>query len=226
MSGMYGAIGALLALRARDETGRGQVVDLALFESTFRVLDEIAPAFQQFGFVRERMGADTVNVVPHGHFECRDGRWMAVACSNDDMFARLSRAMGRPDLSAPDRWGPKAARLAERPAVNAAVSAWTATLDRDDALATCRTHDVPAGPLYSIDEIFDDPQYAHRGTIATEPSRIGPLAVPRVIPTLSDTPGSIRWLGPALGADTDDVLATVLGRTTDQITELHDEGVI
>jgi crotonobetainyl-CoA:carnitine CoA-transferase CaiB-like acyl-CoA transferase len=226
MSGMYGAVGALLALRSRDHTGEGQVIDLALYESTFRVLDEIAPAFQQFGFVRQRMGADTVNVVPHGHFECADGRWMAVACSNDGMFARLARAMGRPDLSDDDRWGPKERRLAERPAVNAAVAGWTASMSRDAVLAACRDHDVPAGPLYSIDEIFEDPQYAHRETIVTQESRIGPLAVPGVLPTLSDTPGSIRWLGQALGADTDAVLAEVLGRTVEQITELRTEGVI
>jgi crotonobetainyl-CoA:carnitine CoA-transferase CaiB-like acyl-CoA transferase len=226
MSGMYAALGALLALRARESTGEGQMVDLALFESTFRVLDEIAPAFQRTGFVRQRMGADTVNVVPHGHFECSDGRWMAIACSNDDMFARLARAMGRPDLADPDRYGPKERRLAARPAVNALVAGWTASMTRDEALAVCRAHDVPAGPLYSIDEIFEDPQYAHRGTIETAASRVGPLAVPATIPALSDTPGGIRWLGPALGADTEEVLAELLGRTADQIAELRTRGVI
>jgi crotonobetainyl-CoA:carnitine CoA-transferase CaiB-like acyl-CoA transferase len=225
MSGMYGALGALLALRARESTGEGQVVDLALFESTFRVLDEIAPAFQRTGFVRRRMGADTVNVVPHGHFECSDGRWMAIACSNDDMFARLARAMGQPELADADRYGPKERRLAARPAVNALVAGWTASMTRDEALAVCRDHDVPAGPLYSIDEIFEDPQYAHRGTIATAESRVGPLAVPTTIPALSDTPGGIRWLGPALGADTEAVLADVLGRTAEQIAELRTRGI-
>jgi crotonobetainyl-CoA:carnitine CoA-transferase CaiB-like acyl-CoA transferase len=172
------------------------------------------------------MGADTVNVVPHGHFECGDGRWMAVACSNDDMFARLARAMGQPELADDHRWGPKERRLAARPAVNAAVATWTASMTRAEALAVCKEHDVPAGPLYSIDEIFEDPQYAHRRTIVTVDSRVGPLAVPNTIPALSETPGGIRWLGPALGADTDGVLAEVLGRSAEQIAELRSKGVI
>jgi crotonobetainyl-CoA:carnitine CoA-transferase CaiB-like acyl-CoA transferase len=94
MSGMNGAIGALVALRARDVSGEGQCVDLALYESVFRVLDEIAPAYQKFGYVRERMGADTVNVCPHSHYGTSDGKWIAIACSNDQMFARLADAMG------------------------------------------------------------------------------------------------------------------------------------
>ncbi|MEZ5143452.1 MAG: CaiB/BaiF CoA-transferase family protein [Acidimicrobiales bacterium] len=226
LSGLYGVIGVLLALRAREETGRGQVVDLALFETMFRMLDELAPAYQQHGFVRERMGPDTVNVVPHSHYECADGRWVAIACTNDDMFARLAGAMGQPELAADDRYGPKERRLAARPLVNALVAAWVASLPRDEVLATCRAAGVPAGPIYSIAEIFDDPQYRHRQTIVTVDSRIGPLAVPTTLPALSETPGGIRWLGPALGADTDAILAGVLGRAADEIEQLHAEGVV
>ncbi len=226
LSGLYGVIGVLLALRAREETGRGQVVDLALFETMFRMLDELAPAYQQHGFVRERMGPDTVNVVPHSHYECADGRWVAIACTNDDMFARLAGAMGQPELAADDRYGPKERRLAARPLVNALVAAWVASLPRDEVLATCRAAGVPAGPIYSIAEIFDDPQYRHRQTIVTVDSRIGPLAVPTTLPALSETPGRIRWLGPALGADTDEILAGVLGRPGDEIARLHADGVV
>ncbi len=226
ISGLYGAIGVLLALRARDETGTGQCIDLALYEATFRVLDEIAPAFQQFGFVRERMGADTVNVVPHSHFESQDGHWIAIACTNDEMFARLAEAMGQPELAGDDRYGPKEKRLAARPLVNALVAEWVASQRRDEALAACREADVPAGPIYSIAEIFEDPQYLHRGTIVTADSRIGPLAVPGTLPALSDTPGEIRWLGRALGADTDDVLGDLLHRTADEIAMLRADGVV
>jgi len=226
MSGLYGVVGVLLALRARESTGTGQSVDLALYETMFRVLDELAPAFQQTGFVRERLGADTVNVVPHSHYESKDGRWLAIACTNDVMFARLATAMGRPELAGPDQYGPKEARLAARPLVNALVAEWVATRTRDEAMDACRAADVPAGPLYSIAEIFEDPQYAHRETIVTADSRVGPLAVPGTLPALSDTPGGIRWLGPALGADTDDVLTEILHRTAGQIAALRADGVI
>ena len=226
IAGLYGAIGVLLALRARETTGEGQCIDLSLFEPTFRVLDEIAPAFQQFGFVRERMGADTVNVLPHSHYQTKDGHWLAIACSNDEMFARLAGAMGQPELAGRDLYGPKQQRLAARDRVNEHVAAWIGSLERDDALAACREAQVPAGPLYAIDEIFGDAQYAHRGTIATVDSRIGPLAVPGVVPALSATPGEIRWLGRELGADTDDVLGGLLRRSPDEIAELHADGVV
>jgi crotonobetainyl-CoA:carnitine CoA-transferase CaiB-like acyl-CoA transferase len=122
MSGMYGAIGALVALKARDTTGVGQCVDLALYESVFRVLDEIAPAYQKFGYVRERMGADTVNVCPHSHYQTSDGKWIAIACTSDQMFVRLAEAMEQPDLASMERFGPQQLRLAAREEVNRIVA--------------------------------------------------------------------------------------------------------
>jgi crotonobetainyl-CoA:carnitine CoA-transferase CaiB-like acyl-CoA transferase len=226
VTGLYGALGVMLALRVRDATGAGQVVDLALYETIFRMLDELAPAYQHFGRVRERMGADTVNVVPHSHYRTKDDHWIAIACSNDDMFARLARAMGRPELASHDRYGPKIARLAERDQVNEIVGEWVGSLTREEALAKCREEHVPVGPLYSIAEIFDDPQYAHRENIVTEHSRIGPLAVPGALPSLSDTPGEIRWLGPELGSHTDEVLSGLLKLTAEEIASLRSDGVV
>jgi crotonobetainyl-CoA:carnitine CoA-transferase CaiB-like acyl-CoA transferase len=226
VTGLYGALGVLLALRARDATGVGQCIDLALYETIFRMLDELAPAFQQFGFVRERMGADTVNVLPHSHYQTKDDRWIAIACSNDDMFARLAQAMSRSELAAADQYGPKQARLASRERVNELVSEWVGSLTREEVLDRCRDEEVPAGPLYSIAEIFEDPQYAHRRNVVLEESRIGPLAVPGPLPPLSETPGQIRWLGPALGAHTEEVLAEVLGLQADEIEALRADGVV
>jgi crotonobetainyl-CoA:carnitine CoA-transferase CaiB-like acyl-CoA transferase len=226
VTGLYGALGVMLALRARDLTGSGQCIDLALYETIFRMLDEIAPAYEQFGYVRERMGADTVNVVPHSHYRTKDDHWIAIACSNDNMFARLAEAMGRPELAAEDRYGPKQARLAARDRVNELVSEWVGSLTCEDVLSRCREEDVPAGPLYSIAEIFEDPQYIHRQNIVTEDSRIGPLAVPGILPSLSDTPGELKWLGPELGAHTDEVLSGLLDLTPEQIAALRSGGVL
>jgi crotonobetainyl-CoA:carnitine CoA-transferase CaiB-like acyl-CoA transferase len=226
ISGLYGAIAVLLALQARTKTGRGQQVDLALYESTFRLLDEIAPAFQKFGFVRERMGADTVNVVPHSHYETADGKWVAIACSHDDMFARLARAMGRPELSDEDQFKYKTQRLPARETVNGMVADWVRSLPREEVLARCRAEQAAAGPVNSIADIFDDPQYKHRQTIVEHASRIGPLAVPNTVPRLSDTPGEIRWLGPQLGAHTDEVLTGVLQLSAEEIAALRDAGVV
>jgi crotonobetainyl-CoA:carnitine CoA-transferase CaiB-like acyl-CoA transferase len=226
MSGMYGAIGALVALRAREATGEGQCIDLALYESVFRALDEIAPAFQKFGYVRERMGADAVNVCPHSHYETKDGKWIAIACTSDAMFVRLAEAMEQPELASAQQYGPKELRLAARDEVNAIVAKWVASLDLETVLARCAEGDVPASLLYSIADIFEDPQYRARGNIEMTDSRIGELAVPGVIPRLSQTPGKIRWLGEGLGARNNEVFTSLLDLDVSEIARLRDDGVI
>jgi crotonobetainyl-CoA:carnitine CoA-transferase CaiB-like acyl-CoA transferase len=226
MSGMYGAIGALVALRARETTGQGQCIDLALYESVFRVLDEIAPVYQKFGYVRERMGADAVNVCPHSHYQTRDGKWIAIACTSDAMFARLADAMGQPELASDVSYGPKDLRLAARDAVNAIVAQWVASLDLETALKRCAEGGVPASLIYSIADIFEDPQYRARGNIKMTDSRAGAIAVPDVVPRLSATPGEIQWLGEAIGAQNEEIFRDLLGLKDHELSEMRDQGVI
>ena len=226
MSGMYGAIGALVALRARETTGEGQCVDLALYESVFRALDEMAPAYQRFGYVRERMGADTVNVCPHSHYETSDGRWIAIACTNDSMFERLAGAMSQPELASQERFGRQELRLAARDEINNIVAAWVSSLDCQTVIARCAAADVPASPLYSIADIFADPQYRARGNIRMIDSRAGELAVPDVVPRLSQTPGQISWLGQGLGAHNLEIFGDLLGLNGADIQRLREDGII
>ena len=227
LAGLYGAHGALLALRAREVTGEGQVVDIGLYEPVFRILDELASAYHQAGYVRQRMGPGTVNVVPHSHYPTQDNRWIAIACTNDKIFARLAGAMAQPGLAEPGRWGTLAARERDRAQVDAKVAAWTADLTRDEVLAVCAEHEVPCGPVYAIDEIFRDPHYAARGNIAfIDDPRAGQVAVPAPVPRLNATPGGIDHLGPALGADTDAVYARLLGLDAPEIAALRNKGVI
>ena len=227
MAGIYGAMGTLLAMQAREKTGRGQVVDIGLYEPIFRILDELAPAFQHKGIVRQRMGPGTVNVVPHSHYPTKDARWIAIACTNDKIFARLAEAMGRPDLAGPDSWGPLANRERDRAKVDETVAAWTATYDRADLMQVCETSQVPCGPVYAIDEIFDDPHYAARGNILRmEDPRVGELAVPNLVPRLSETPGAVHWLGEALGAHNDEIYKGMLGLDDIEMARLRDAGAI
>jgi crotonobetainyl-CoA:carnitine CoA-transferase CaiB-like acyl-CoA transferase len=226
MSGMYGAIGALIALKARDTTGVGQCVDLALYESVFRVLDEIAPAYQRYGYVRERMGADTVNVCPHSHYRTSDGKWIAIACTSDQMFVRLAETMEQPELASTERYGPQRLRLAAREEVNKIVANWVASFDCRTVLARCADGGVPASLIFSIADIFEDPQYRARGNIRMTESRIGELAVPEVVPRLSGTPGEIRWLGEGLGAQNVEIFGELLGLDRDDIGALREQGVI
>jgi succinyl-CoA:(S)-malate CoA-transferase subunit B len=225
MAGLYGALGTLLALQARQKTGRGQMIDIGLYEPIFRILDELAPAFQQTGYVRQRMGPGTVNVVPHSHYPTKDGCWIAIACTNDKIFARLAEAMQRPDLA--DRWARLADREAARAEVDATVGAWTFRFDRADLMHICESAQVPCGPVYAIDEIFDDPQYAARGNILRmmDP-RVGELAVPNLVPRLSETPGEVKWLGAPLGAHNDEIYRAWLGLDEAEMERLRAAGVI
>ena len=227
MAGLYGAMGAMLALKARERTGKGQMVDIGLYEPIFRILDELAPAFAYKGFVRQRMGPGTVNVVPHSHYPTRDGRWIAIACTNDKIYERLAVAMGEPHMARPENWGTLANRERDRQKVDEHVGAWTARHDRADLLRICEQAQVPCGPIYSVDEIFEDPQYAARGNILKmQDERVGELPIPNLVPRLSDTPGSVRWLGPRLGEHNTEVFKDLLGLGDDDLRRLADEGVI
>jgi succinyl-CoA:(S)-malate CoA-transferase subunit B len=227
MAGMYGAMGAMLALKARERTGKGQMVDIGLYEPIFRILDELAPAYAYKGYVRQRMGPATVNVVPHSHYPTRDGRWIAIACTNDKIYQRLAVAMGEPERAAPESWGTLKNRERDRQQVDEHVAAWTARHDRAEILRLCEEAQVPCGPIYSIDEIFEDPQYAARGNILKmQDDRVGELPIPNLVPRLSETPGSVRWLGPRLGEHNEDVFKDLLGLTDDELRRLAAEGVI
>lgn len=227
LAGLYGAFGALLAMQAREKTGRGQVVDIGLYEPIFRILDELAPKYALTGFVRQRMGPGTVNVVPHSHYPTKDGRWIAIACTSDKIFARLAEAMGAPGLADDDKWGTIAQREAARQQVDEYVAGWTARFDRAELLRLCETAQVPCGPVYSIDEIFEDPQYAARQNIVRiADSRLGALAIPNVVPRLTETPGRVKWLGPSFESHNDEVFRDMLELSPDEIERLRRADVI
>jgi len=227
MAGLYGAMGVMLALRARDRTGRGQMIDIGLYEPIFRILDELAPAYALKGYVRQRMGPGTVNVVPHSHYPTRDGRWIAIACTNDKIYERLAVAMHDSGKPGPQDWLLLAHRERDRAQVDQHVGEWTLMHDRAELLAICEAAQIPCGPVYSIDEIFEDPQYAARGNIVRmNDERVGELSIPNLVPRLSDTPGSVNWLGPKLGEHNDEVFKGELGLSDARLRELGAAGVI
>ncbi len=227
LSGLYGAFGVMLALRARERSGRGQIIDVALHDGIFRFLDEIAPAYDRAGIVRERTGTESFTAVPHSHYPTGDRRWVAIACTNDRMFERLCAVMGREELAAPERFGRKHARLAARDELNAIVAEWTGSLTRDEVIERCCAGEVPCGPINSIADIFTEEQFWVRDTLMrAEDSRAPGLAVPGVMPRLSATPGRVRHLGRALGADNAEVYRELLGLDEARLAELAERGVI
>ena len=227
ISGLYGAVGALLALRSREEAG-GQVIDIALYESIFRVLDEMAPLHAATGFVRPRLGLMTSNVCPHGHFECGDGGWVAIACTSDKMWRRMAAVLGQGALGEDARYATSAARVENRDEVEAMVTAFTLSQPRDRVVETCNEGGVPTAAVYSIADIVDDPHYRARGTLkdVVEPETGEHVHVPNVLPALSATPGRIESLGPRLGAHNDEVYGTLLGLSAEERDRLREKGVI
>jgi len=196
ITGLYGAFGILVALRVRDQTGQGQYIDIGLHDGIFRFLDEIASVYDQTGEVRERMGTETPSSTPHSHYPTRDGKWVAIACTNDKMFERLANVMAQPDLARDDQYGLKPKRLEARYRINQLVSDWTSKFDRDEVIRLCCDGDVPCGPVNSIAEIFAEEQFWVRDTLTRVAHEgVGDLAVPGVIPRLSETPGTIQHLG-------------------------------
>ena len=227
LAGAYGAMGALIALRARDVTGEGQVVDIGLYEPVFRILEELAPAYHQNGFVRQRTGASIYLAAPHSHYPTKDDKWVTIACTNDKIFERLATLMGRSDVAGDGKYGTVKQRVAALEEIDAFVAEWTSQHTRDDLLRLCEDAQVPCGPILSIEDAFADPQYAARENIllAQDP-RAGEVAVPNTVPRLTGTPGRVEWLGPPLGAHNAEIYGELLGLSDAEMADLTRRGVI
>ena len=226
ISGLFGAIGVLLALRSVEQTGQGQCIDVALYESIFRVLDEVAPAYARHGTVRGREGLGTRNVCPHGHFPTRDGNWVAIACTSDKIWARMpTNVLDRPDLA---QSHPKTAdRVRDRALIDGVVSGFTTAFPMAEVVERCTKGDVPCAAINSIAEIFADPHYEARGILhRVQHALLGEVVVPDVLPKLSASPGHIDSLGPRLGDWNDLVYGERLGLSQEERLALQNRGVI
>jgi crotonobetainyl-CoA:carnitine CoA-transferase CaiB-like acyl-CoA transferase len=227
LAGVMGAFGALAAIHHRRKTGEGQMVDIALYEPLLRMLDELLPAYAGEGHVRERIGSGTEYVVPHNHYQARDGRWIAIACTNDRMFERLvTGAMKRPELLAD--FQSIDARLSRRVELDALVQRWVAELDAAEALALLERAEVPSSPVNSVRELFADPHMQARENIVSATSPLGTLIrMAGIVPKLSLTPGAVDALGPQEpGAHNDEIYGGRLGLGRDELAGLRARGVI
>ena len=177
--------------------------------------------------MREREGSGSFVAVPHGHFRTKDGNWVAIACTTDKMFERLSEAMERPELASHLLYGEQRKRLAARDEVNAIVVEWVESLSRDEVMQRCIDKEVPIGKLNSIADIFEDEHFRARHNLAEiEEEGVGKVVVPNVVPTLSETPGRIANLGPPLGNATYEVMRELLELTAAQIAELRKHKIV
>jgi crotonobetainyl-CoA:carnitine CoA-transferase CaiB-like acyl-CoA transferase len=209
VAGLYATIGALLAIIEARATGRGQVVDVALTESVFSLLESILPEYGYDGRVRERTGNILNGAAPSNTYPTQDGRWLAVGANGDAIFRRLCQAMGQPEMGADPRFGSNQGRREHVQELDQAIGAWIGQRSLDEAMQVLTEYGVPAGPVYSIADIAKDAQYQARDMLLqVADERVGSILMPGVVPRLSQTPGSVRWAGPELGADTDAVLGS------------------
>jgi crotonobetainyl-CoA:carnitine CoA-transferase CaiB-like acyl-CoA transferase len=226
LAGAMGAFGALVALEHRRRSGEGQVVDVGLYEPMLRMLDELIPVHAATGYVRERIGSGTEYVVPHNHYRARDGRWVAIACTNDRMFRRLAAAMGCPGLAT--EFPTMDARLERRADLDAIVQTWVGAADAHEVLARLDAAEVPCGPVASARDLFADPQVKARENIVTLPNPLGgALAMVGIVPRLTASPGRVESVGPvAVGAHNEEIYCGRLGLTRGDLRALAARGVI
>lgn len=227
LTGVYAALGAMMALHHRDRTGEGQYVDVALYEPVLRILEEVPAAYHKLGTLRERLGAGTPIAVPHNHYTSKDGRHIAIACTNDTMFRRIAGAMGKPELADDPKFCSNAQRVTNRAETDKLVQDWVGSHTAKEVMEILEANEVPNGLIYTAKDMFEDPQYqARENLISVEDPVDGEIKMCNVVPRLSKTPGRIQWTGSEMGAHNLDVYRDLLGFSEAELEQLKVEGVI
>lgn len=227
LASLHAVIGALMSLlHVKAGGGKGQIVDVSLFESVFNLMESLVPEYDLMGHVRTRSGGLLPGISPSNTYPTRDGGYVVIAGNSDAIFKLLMVAVGRPDLAGDEELATNDRRVARNAELDAAIADWTRQRTIAEALEVLEAAGVPAGRIYSVADIVDDPHYLAREMIipAALPGDVS-VKMPGIVPKLSDTPGAIRWSGPELGAHTDVILAE-LGKTEQDVQELRQRGVV
>ena len=226
LASLHGVIGALLALYHIKNGGRGQVIDVALYESVFNVTESLLPEYDAHGVVRERSGSTLPGIAPSNLYPCKDGSYVLIAGNADSLYRRLMAAIGREDLRDDPALAKNDGRAAQMERIDDAIASWTSQLTQEEVLSEMQKAEVPAGRIYTAADIAADPHYAARGMIQEVIAGDGePLKVPGVVPKLSATPGAIRSPAPKLGEHTGEVLEA-LGFSSQDIATLKEKKVV
>ncbi len=240
IASLHGAMGALMALRHRDVTGgrwngqtgeackagQGQMVDVALYEAVFNMMESLVPEYDHAGVVRERTGGALPGIVPSNTYTTADGENIVIAGNGDAIFKRLMSAIGRDDMANDPQLANNAGRVPRTQAIDDAIQAWCSGQRIDTALAVLQAADVPVSKIYSVSDMMQDPQFLARQMFEQHLFNDGtPVKLPAVTPKLSETPGGTRWIGPALGEHTEEVLQA-LGYSASEIVGLRHDGVL
>ena len=225
LAALFATIGALAALQERQVSGRGQIVDSAIYEAVLGVMESLVPEWQITGYQRERTGAVLPNVAPSNVYPTKDGQWLLIAANQDTVFTRLAKAMDAPELADDPRYATHGARGERQEELDNRIAAFTSALDAEALESLLEEHGVPSGRIFRPVDMFADPQFQARESITeVEHPTLGPVAMQNVFPRLSRTRGTVRWPGPELGAHTAEVLAGI-GVGPDALAQLRASGV-
>ncbi len=225
LASLPGVIGILLALQERHISGKGQIIDIALYEAVFNCMESLLPEYSAFGEVRQAAGSALPGIAPTNAYQCADGGYVLVAGNGDSIFKRLMTVIGRDDLGNDPQLENNDGRVKRVTELDQAIGEWTKTVSTTKALEMLDSVAVPAGRIYTVADIASDPHYKARGNIQTIQMQDGTkVDVPGVIPKLSRTPGSIKTLAPDIGQNTDEILKSI-GLTNDQVASLKERGI-
>lgn len=226
LAGIHAAMGILLAYIKRTRDGKGQIVDVAIFEAVFNLLEGVVPEYDGAGMIREPSGSTITGIVPSNTYRCGDGKLIVIGANTDSMFKRLAEAMGDPEMGGDPRFAYNNDRVEHQDEIDGKIAQWAASQPAANALEQLDAAGVAAGPIYSVKDIFEDPQYRARGLLQEVMVDGEPLTIPAIIPHLSETPGGTRWPGPAVGSHNDEIFSDVLNLSEDEQSALRTSGII
>lgn len=220
VAGIHAALGVALAIIQRHQSGEGQVVDVALYESVFNLLEGIIPEFDGAGVVREPSGSTITGIVPTNTYLCGDQKHVVIGGNGDSIFKRLMTEAGRLDMAEDPELAHNPGRVIHQKKIDKALADWCAQHSSREIIDTLEEARVPVGPIYSVEDMMDDPHYNARGMFETVEIDGKPLKIPAIMPKLSRTPGETHWPGAAIGAHNDEILGGLLGLTDEEIAAL------
>ncbi|MEP0202038.1 MAG: CaiB/BaiF CoA-transferase family protein [Halioglobus sp.] len=226
VSAIHAALGIALAIIARSKGGGGQVIDVALYESMFNLMEAIVPEYDGAGVVREPSGTTVTGIVPTNTYRCDDGKYVVIGGNGDSIFKRLMQAAGRSDMAENPAMADNAGRVRHEAEIDAALSDWCAAHASAHVINTLEGVRVPVGPIYSVEDMFADPQYQARGLFEQVEIDGEPLKIPAILPRLEGTPGRTDWPGGEIGSHNTEILSDLLGLSESDLTALRDSGVI
>ena len=226
IAGLHAAFGVALSLLSRQTSGQGQVVDIALYEAMFNLLEGVVPEFDGGGVIREPSGTTVTGIVPTNTYRCGDGKFVVIGGNGDSIFKRLMEAAGRTDMANDSRLANNAGRVEHEKDIDKAISLWCLNHTSAEILKILEESRVPAGPIYNAEDMLADPHFNDRGLFEQVEINGEPLKIPGMIPKLSDTPGDTQWPGPEVGSHNDEVLGELLGLDQEAQQKLRDDGVV